>query len=152
MLARRKEEGDFYVEQTAPDVSVKARETHPVRHLRTRFFGFILFLAAMAMILTLQNSFIVKNGYDVVQVKSDIFKMEKENERLQLDIAKMKSPQRIQAIAAKDLGMISPQSTYHASAGSQKASYVTIAQQQQSKENRGAGIVAFNKTETKNGL
>jgi len=152
MLAKRKEEWDFYAEQTAPDVSVKARETRPVRQLQTRFFAIILSLTVMAMILTLQSSLIVKNGYDVVQIKSDIGKLEKENDFLQLDIAKMKSPQRIQAIAAKDLGMIAPQNIYHASAGSQKTNYVTIAQQQQSKENRGAGIVALNKTETKNGL
>lgn len=152
MLAKRKEEWDFYVEQTAPDVSVKTKETHPVRQLRIRFFGLIFSLAVMAMILTLQNSLIVKNGYEVVQVKSEIVKMEKENEFLQLDIAKMKSPQRIQTIAAKELGMIAPQNIYHASAGSQKSSYIAIAQQQQAKDNRGAGIFAFNKTETKNGL
>jgi len=150
MLARRKEEWDFYVEQTAPDISIKPQETFSVRPSRTRFFAIILSLAVMAMILTFQNSLIVKNGYDVVQIKSDISKLEKENEFLHLNIAKMKSPQRIQAIAVKDLGMISPQNIYHASAGSHKPSYVTIAQQQQSATSREAGIFAFSKTETKN--
>ena len=39
---------------------------------------------------------------------------EKDNEMLRLDIAKLKSPDRIQQIAASKLGMIVPQQTFFA--------------------------------------
>ncbi len=148
MLARRKQEWDFQVEEQAPEISVQAQDVRPTRQLRTRFFALILLLAVMAMILTFQNSLIVKNGYEVVKLKSDVVKMEKDNELLQLDIAKMKSPQRIQTIATKDLGMVAPQTIYHASGGTKKVSDMTVAQQQ----SNGSGAYALSKTETRNGM
>ncbi len=151
MLANRKQEWDFYVDSTPPDVPAQTKEKHSNRQFRVRFFAIILFLTAMAMVLTIQSSLIVKAGYEVVQTKSEILKLEKENELLQLDIAKMKSPQRIQTIATKDLGMVAPQNVYHASAASQKSNYITIAQQQ-SKDGRGTGTFALNKAEPKSGL
>ncbi|MBP1763089.1 MAG: cell division protein FtsL [Firmicutes bacterium] len=149
MLARRKQEWDFQVEEKAPEVSAQAQEVRPSRQLRTRFFALILLFAVMAMILTFQSSLIVKNGYEVVKLKSDVVKMEKENEFLQLDIARMKSPQRIQAIATKDLGMVAPQTIYHASGvGTKKVSGTATAQQQST----GSGTYALNKAETTNGI
>ena len=38
--------------------------------------------------------------------------LEKENEQLQLEIAQLKAPQRIQAVATRELGMVTPQNLY----------------------------------------
>jgi cell division protein FtsL len=70
----------------------------------------------MAMLVTMQSASIVNAGYELVQIKAQMAALEKNNDQLKLDIAKLKSPQRIQAIATQDLGMIIPKSVYYASA------------------------------------
>ena len=48
------------------------------------------------------------NAYHLNQLKNQSTKLETENARLHLEIAHLKSPERIQSIATKDLGMILP--------------------------------------------
>jgi cell division protein FtsL len=74
-----------------------------------------LLAAAMAMLITVHSEAIVRAGYGLVQMKAEAAKLEKENDLLRLEIARMKAPQRIQQIATKELGMIVPQNTYYAS-------------------------------------
>ncbi len=68
------------------------------------------------MIVTIQSEITVRAGYQLVDLKDQAAKLEKENELLRLDIARLKSPERIQQIATRDLGMVVPKNTYYASA------------------------------------
>ncbi|MCX7780027.1 MAG: cell division protein FtsL [Negativicutes bacterium] len=117
MLVNKKQDWELYQTTTAtpapapaPRTILRARPEPRLKCLIT-----IAVIAVMAMLVTLQSASIVKAGYELVQIKAQMAKMEKENEQLRLDIAKMKSPQRIQAIATQELGMIVPKTVYHAS-------------------------------------
>ena len=53
-----------------------------------------------------------QNSVFYVKIKDQMAKVEKENEQIRLEIAKLRSPQRIQDIAVNQLGMVRPQSVY----------------------------------------
>ena len=50
----------------------------------------------------------------VVETQSEATRIEQENERLNVEIAKLKNPERIKSIAESQLGMQVPKKTYFA--------------------------------------
>lgn len=80
--------------------------------LRTECVVSALLIGMLAMFVTWGSSAIVKAGYELVQSRACLTKLEKQNELLRLEMAKLKSHQRIQEIAVKQLGMIKPQTVY----------------------------------------
>ena len=83
------------------------------RHcLRTECVVSALLIGFLAMFVTWGSSAIVKAGYELVQARACLTKLEKQNELLRLEMARLKSHQRIQEIAVKQLGMIKPQTVY----------------------------------------
>ena len=86
----------------------------PRRCLRTECLVSAVVIGFLAMFVTWGSSAIVKAGYELVQARACLTRLEKENELLRLEMAQLKSPQRIQAIAEKQLGMIKPQTVYMA--------------------------------------
>ena len=93
-------------ERTAP--------VKPRRCLRTECLVSAVVIGFLAMFVTWGSSAIVKAGYELVQARACLTRLEKENELLRLEMAQLKSPQRIQTIAEKQLGMIKPQTVYMA--------------------------------------
>ena len=69
----------------------------------------------MGMALTTCSSMGARRGYELVQAQQAAVRLEQQNEQLRIEIARLKSPQRIQSIAAKDLGMVIPKQVYFAS-------------------------------------
>lgn len=116
MLAKRKEEFAYYQEQTAFEPAAKGK---PKVDRRLRAKGLVLFalLAALAMCATMRSERIVSEGYALVKMRAEASQLARENDRLRLEIARLKSPQRIKAIAVSQLGMIVPEDVYFASAG-----------------------------------
>ncbi|WP_423791856.1 hypothetical protein [Mitsuokella jalaludinii] len=51
-------------------------------------------------------------GYTLVETQGEATRIEQENERLNVEIAKLKNPERIKAIAESQLGMQVPKKTY----------------------------------------
>ena len=88
--------------------------TKPRRCLRTECLVSAMVVGILAMFVTWGSSAIVKAGYELVQARACLTKMEKQNELLRLEMAQLKSPQRIQKIAVGQLGMIKPQTVYMA--------------------------------------
>ena len=88
------------------------QSTKQHRCLRTECVVSALLVGALAMFVTWGSSSIVKAGYELVQARACLTKLEKQNELLRLEMARLKSPQRIQDIAVKQLGMIKPQTVY----------------------------------------
>jgi cell division protein FtsL len=117
MLARRRE--DYYYEEQQPQKNVPYRIKKPSLllnwHLRSRCCMLLIVLSIMAMVVTVRNSISASRGYELVQIQQEAVRLEKENERLKIDIAHMKSPQRIKAIATQKLGMVVPETVYFAS-------------------------------------
>lgn len=80
--------------------------------LRTECIVSALLVGMLAMFVTWGSSSIVKAGYELVQARASLTKLEKQNELLRMEMARLKSPQRIQEIATGQLGMIKPLAVY----------------------------------------
>lgn len=101
-----------YKEPLLPEKTERCSLAKPHRCLRTECLISAVLVGLLAMFVTWGSSAIVKAGYELVQARACLTKLEKQNELLRLEMAQMKSPQRIQSIATGQLGMIKPQSVY----------------------------------------
>lgn len=95
-----------------PEKTERCSLVKPRRCLRTECVVSAVIIGLLAMFVTWGSSSIVRAGYDLVQARASLSKVEKQNEILRLEMARLKSPQRIQAIAIGQLGMIKPQAVY----------------------------------------
>ena len=112
MLANRKQQNDVYQQQETPTI-IRSLPKLDIA-LRTKCLITVLLVAAVAIFVTVRSEAIIRAGYDLVQLKSQALSLQRENELLRLDIAKLKSPQRIQNIATAELGLVMPQNVYRA--------------------------------------
>jgi len=115
MLVNRQEKWVAYPEQEPVKKTVKVTAARPSNCFKRNCIQLIVLIAVVAMLVTLQSASMIQAGYDLVQLKDQAAKLEKDNELLRLDIAKLKSPERIQQIATHELGLVLPQNTYYAS-------------------------------------
>jgi len=112
MLANRKQQNDVYQQQATPTTIRSLPKLDIV--LRTKCLITVVLIAVVAIFVTVRSETIIRAGYDLVQMKSQALSLQRENQQLRLDIAKLKSPQRIQYIATAELGMVVPQNVYRA--------------------------------------
>src|SRR5665647_1164843 len=103
---------DKNIEPLLAEKTERCSLTKPHRCLRTECLVSAVIVGLLAIVVTWGSSAIVKSGYELVQARAGLTKVEKQNELLRLGMAQLKSPQRIQDIAAGQLGMIRPQSVY----------------------------------------
>lgn len=114
MLVNRKQEWEQFPQQERVQKTVTVASPRPDNSLKRKCLQLIILVAAAAMLVTIQSETIVRSGYDLVELKAQAAKLEKENELLRLDIARLKAPERIQQIATQELGMVMPQNAYYA--------------------------------------
>jgi cell division protein FtsL len=114
MLVNRKQEWMQFPQQERVQKTVTVASPRPNNSFKRKCLQLIFLIAAAAMLVTMQSESIVRAGYGLVELKAEAAKLEKENELLRLDIARLKSPERIQHIATRQLGMVMPQNTYYA--------------------------------------
>jgi cell division protein FtsL len=112
MLVNRKQQSDIYQQPASIPVARPLPKLDIA--LRGKCLITVLLVAAVAVVVTVRSESIIRSGYELVQMKSQSLSLQKENELLRLDIAKLKSPQRIQGIATVELGMVIPQHVYYA--------------------------------------
>jgi cell division protein ftsL len=78
----------------------------------------VFFLIAFgAMVVTLLGGISANNGYTLLETQQNADQLEQENERLKIEIAQLKSPARIEAIAVEQLHMQVPQNMYFSHEG-----------------------------------
>ncbi|MDR3564951.1 MAG: cell division protein FtsL [Negativicutes bacterium] len=144
MLVNRQQEWVQYPPQEKVKKTVPLASARPDNSFRRKCLQLIMLVAVAAMLVTIQSEIMVRSGYDLVDLKSQTAKLEKENELLRLDIARLKSPERIQQIATRELGMVMPKNTYYASNSGKTAVNQAgeVASGQPSK-----GIMLINKVE-----
>jgi cell division protein FtsL len=111
MLVNKKQDWEIYQQPEVPSIKKKYL-VKPDIALRVKCLTTVTMIVIAAMYLTACSEAIIRSGYELVQMKLQVIKLEKENDLLQLDIAKLKSPQRIQSIATVELGMVMPQNIY----------------------------------------
>jgi len=80
--------------------------------LRSRCRVAFLVIALFAMLVVIRSGISASRGYMLVATQTQAEAVEQENERLRIEIAKLKSPSRIQQIAHDELGMAVPKKMY----------------------------------------
>ncbi len=122
MLARQeKQEDTYHYEENHHDAGEKhvTSEEPLVRRvlntsLRSHFQILFIVTAFLAMLVTIGSGISASRGYTLVETQNEAQKIEQENERLNVDIAKLKNPERIKSIAESQLNMQVPKKTYFA--------------------------------------
>jgi cell division protein FtsL len=114
MLVDKKEEWYIYEEEAVPAAKapLKNKSVRTNCALRVKCLITVILVALFAGYFTVQSEAIIRSGYTLVQTKAELAKVERENEALRLDIARLKAPQRIQKIAINEMGMIVPKNMY----------------------------------------
>ena len=70
----------------------------------------IAILVGFLMIMIAMNAYTTKLGYEVVKTQQTVVQLAKDNDTLDVEVASLKSPVRIQKIAEEQLGMVLPDS------------------------------------------
>ena len=118
MLARQREYE--YYEVALPPPRIDPPAPPPTwgptlnTHLRSRCFLLLALVSIMAMAVTIRSGITASRGYDLVKIQQQAETLEKENEHLKIEIAQMKSPERVRRIATEKLGMSTPKTVYFA--------------------------------------
>ena len=118
MLARQREY-EYYEEELQPQRIEKPAPPPKRRptlntHLRSRCFLLLALVCIRAMAVTIRSGITASRGYDLVKIQQQAETLEKENEHLKIEIAQMKSPERVRRIATEKLGMSTPKTVYFA--------------------------------------
>ena len=101
--------------ETSPnEASLKLIKGRPrLNHLlRSRCRVFFIVFAILAMAVVVRSGISASRGYALVATNNQAQQHELENERLRVEIAKLKSPERIKRIAEDELGMVVPRKMY----------------------------------------
>ncbi|MCR5559822.1 septum formation initiator family protein [Schwartzia sp. (in: firmicutes)] len=121
MPARQLQEDYYYEEQPAVRPAIKPaprrapkNRPHINSNLRFRIGVIALALAVTAAVSVSRTVISATRGYELVQTQNQAAQLEKENKQLELQIAEMRSPERIKNIATNDLGMSVPRDVYFA--------------------------------------
>ncbi len=80
--------------------------------LRSRCRVAFVIFAILAMAVVIRHGISASRGYALVATQNQAQQMELENEPLRVEIAKLKSPERIKRIAEDELGMVVPRKMY----------------------------------------
>ena len=80
--------------------------------MRSKFRTAFLLFTVLAMTVTIRSGISASRGYVLVNTQQQAQAIEQENARLRIEIAHLKSPQRIRDIAVKELGMEEPTKVY----------------------------------------
>jgi cell division protein FtsL len=70
-----------------------------------------VFCLLILLFLAWQHFELLRGGYENESFKKDVSRLEEENHKLKLERASLRSPQRIDLIARRDLGLVAPQTS-----------------------------------------
>ena len=88
----------------------KASVVFDISPLMKQIIQGIAILAGFLMIIMAMNAYTTKLGYEVLKTQQTVVQLAKDNDTLDVEVASLKSPVRIQKIAEEQLGMVLPDS------------------------------------------
>lgn len=88
----------------------KASVVFDISPLMRQIIQGIAILVGFLMIMMAMNAYTTKLGYEVVKTQQTVIQLAKDNDTLDVEVASLKSPVRIQKIAEEQLGMVLPDS------------------------------------------
>lgn len=86
----------------------RARKQQVARRNKGLVIALVLLAFALGMVWTTQSIWLVLKGYELAQLKKEISTLQQANERLQLEVARLKSPEHVAQVATTKLGMVKP--------------------------------------------
>jgi len=100
-----------YVSYQVHQQPQKRKRLAPRHSLRTYVRVVVLILSCFAtgLFYTSRHAQIVALGYEIESLQKEIATLQKDNMRLELEIAKLQAPERIEKIARTKLGMKEPE-------------------------------------------
>ena len=119
MLARQLNEEEYYEdlpqqEQKVIRRRVVVRKNNISKSMRNKaMFLFLLCIDLWGLVLV-RSSSIAADTYEIGKIRREARVLERENEQLKVENAKLKSHNRVKEIAEKKLGMTVPKETYFA--------------------------------------
>ena len=112
MLERQDESYQEVPVHQAEEHKPERQEMFVHRVLNTSLRSHFQVLFIVTALLAIGSGISASRGYTLVETQSEATRIEQENERLNVEIAKLKNPERIKAIAESQLGMQVPKKTY----------------------------------------
>lgn len=88
----------------------KASVVFDISPLMRQIIQGIAILVGFLMVMMAMNAYTTKLGYEVVKTQQTVVQLAKDNDTLDVEVASLKSPVRIQKIAEEQLGMVLPDS------------------------------------------
>ena len=88
----------------------KASVVFDISPLMRQIIQGIAILVGFLMIMMAMNAYTTKLGYEVVKTQQTVVQLAKDNDTLDVEVASLRSPVRIQKIAEEQLGMVLPDS------------------------------------------
>ena len=104
--------GEFQRAQEESQLRIISRRPKLNHLLRSRCRVAFIIISILAMLVVVRSGINASRGYALVATQNQAEALEQENERLRVEIAKLKSPSRIKQIAADELGMTVPRRMY----------------------------------------
>ncbi len=101
---------DFPAEQS--ELRIISKRPKLDHLLRSRCRVAFIIISILAMLVVVRSGINASRGYMLVDTQNQAQALEQENERLRVEIAKLKSPGRIRQIAEDDLHMVLPKRMY----------------------------------------
>lgn len=103
---------DFKNAQAESKLRIISRRPKLDHLLRSRCRIAFAIISILAMLVVVRSGINASRGYALVATQNQAEALEQENERLRIEIAKLKSPSRIKQIASDELGMVVPRKMY----------------------------------------
>lgn len=77
-------------------------------------------VVALLVLLAIMHGLATKMGYEVVNAQHQVVQLKKDNDTLQVEVATLKSPTRIQKIASEELGLVLPDAFVYSTKATQE--------------------------------
>ena len=104
--------GEFQRAQEESQLRIVSRRPKLDHLLRSRCRVAFVIISILAMLVVVRSGINASRGYALVATQNQAEALEQENERLRIEIAKLKAPSRIKQIAEDELGMDVPRRMY----------------------------------------
>lgn len=112
-VARKLSQENQYQQQYGTNhqnsISPKRRAKKSAAGEKLAITGCVILALIVGILFTATQAMVTERSAEIIQVKSEISDLQNANERLKLEIAKLKSLDRIEMIARTELGMVQPE-------------------------------------------
>ncbi|MBE3581854.1 MAG: cell division protein FtsL [Thermoanaerobacteraceae bacterium] len=108
MIVEAREKLYLPPQPTAPETRPKRKKA--LRRGKVVTVSLILAAFVLGLLWTSQSIGLVLKGYELNRLKKEISTLQQANERLQLEVARLKSPEHVAQVATTRLGMVKPTS------------------------------------------